>query len=102
MWSEGPEPQADLARSLIQLTRSWRQAVYRGLRRCAAVRHMGNEKTLPEGRVLSSHFASTITVLVLMDSLRYPSCSAVAGATINSIFFHVPFSKTSGNEVSFC
>jgi hypothetical protein len=85
-------------------TTNWKSASssLQQLRRCAVVRQIGNEKPLPEGRVLSSHFASTITVFVLMDSLRYPSCSAVAGATINSIFFHVPFSKTSGNEVSFC
>jgi hypothetical protein len=29
MWSEGPEPQADLVRSLIQLSKSWRQTVCR-------------------------------------------------------------------------
>jgi hypothetical protein len=58
-------------------------------------------KNLSEGRVFLSYFVSVVTVFVLMDSLRYPSCSAVAGATINSIFFEAPFSNTSGNEVSF-
>jgi hypothetical protein len=125
MWSEGPEPQADLVRSLIQLSKSWRQTVCRSWHFLTDMREARYEwgmdafsnsgarllrkfwcisqetKNLPVRGVLSSYFVSIVTVFVLMDSLRYPSCSAVAGATINSIFFEAPFSNTSGNEVSF-